>query len=68
MLHARDAGELVGISHEKQVETSIVDFLVSEFSPSDLNDRAQCAAFSFSQLFSVRLLLRQSRKGRLEPQ
>ncbi len=27
MLPARDAGELVGISHVKQVETSIVDFL-----------------------------------------
>jgi hypothetical protein len=27
MLHARDAGELVGISHVKQLEPSNVDFL-----------------------------------------
>ena len=32
MLRARDAGELVGISHEKRVETSIVDFLYLYFS------------------------------------
>ena len=32
MLRARGAGELVGISSEKQVETSIVDFLYLYFS------------------------------------
>jgi hypothetical protein len=31
MLHAHDVGELVGISHKKQVETSIVDFLYLYF-------------------------------------
>jgi hypothetical protein len=68
MLHARDAGELVGISHEKRVETSIVEFLYLYFPLSDLTDRAWWAAFSFSQIFSVRLPPWQSCKVRFEPQ
>jgi hypothetical protein len=31
MRHARDAVELVGISHERQLEISIVDFLYLYF-------------------------------------
>jgi hypothetical protein len=65
MRRARAAVELVGISHEKPAENSLVDFLLlSSLQISTIE--CDGAAFSFSQLFSVRLP-RQSCKVRFAP-
>jgi hypothetical protein len=52
MRHARDAGELVGISHEKQVEASIVDFL-SLYFPLQISSIASDSQHFNSQNSSV---------------
>ncbi|MGC1904056.1 MAG: hypothetical protein WA715_09575 [Candidatus Acidiferrum sp.] len=65
MRRARAAAELVGISLEKPAETSLVDFLF--LSSLQISAIESDAAFSFSQMFSVRLPPRQSCKVRFAP-